>query len=118
MNKSLLLILCCVWLMACKSIQNAEALPKPIVQEINRFSASSACKDASVKQLEFQGQAVFLFEEGTCVMDKESRVLDKNGKLLGHLGGFTGNTSILGEDFSNAQFQKELWRKSPAEPNP
>jgi hypothetical protein len=88
------------------------------VQEINRFSISSTCKDASVKQLEFQGQAVFLFEEGTCVMDKECRVLAKNGKLLGQLGGFTGNTKILGEDFSKALFQKELWRKSPAEPNP
>lgn len=118
MNKSLLFLLFSVWLMACKSTRKVEALPKPIVQEINRFSISSTCKDASVKQLEFHGQAVFLFEEGTCVMDKECRVLAKNGKLLGQLGGFTGNTKILGEDFSKALFQKELWRKSPAEPNP
>jgi hypothetical protein len=118
MNKPWLLMLFSVWLMACKSRQKVEAMPKPIIQEINRFSVSSTCKDASVKQLEFQGQAVFLFEEGTCMMDKESRVFNKNGKLLGQLGGFTGNTTILGEDFSKAVFQKELWRKSPSEPNP
>lgn len=104
-------------LLACKSRHRLEDIPNPIALEINRFSTTASCKDASVKQLKFQGQEVFLFEEGTCVMDKESRVLDKSGKLLGSLGGFTGNTNIQGEDFSKAVFQKELWRNKQADPN-
>jgi len=117
MNKRVLYILLSVFLIGCKSSEKVEQTPKAIVQEINKFSASSTCKDASVKQMEFQEKTVFLFEEGTCLMDKESRVLDRNGKLLGQLGGFTGNTTILGEDFSKAVFQKELWRNTAPDPN-
>jgi len=117
MNKQFLFILLSAFLCGCKSAEKVEQTPKAIVMEINRFSASSSCKDASVKQMEFQGKPVFLFEEGTCVTDKESRVLDKNGKLLGQLGGFAGNTTILGDDFSKAVFQKELWRKTPSDGN-
>ncbi len=117
MNKGVLYILLSVFLIGCKSAEKVEQIPKAIVKEINKFSASSTCKDASVNQFEFQEKTVFVFEEGTCVMDKESRVLDKSGKLLGSLGGFTGNTSIQGEDFSKAVFQKALWRKMQADPN-
>lgn len=117
MNKHVLYILVSAFLFGCKSAEKVEQTPKAIVQEINKFSALSTCKDANVKQMEFQGKTVFLFEEGTCVMDKESRVIDRNGKLLGQLGGFTGNTTILGEDFSKAVFQKELWRNTTPDSN-
>lgn len=117
MNKYWLYSLFGLVLLTCKSHEKTGQLPKPIAQEINRFSAVSSCKDAKVKQYEFQGQNVFVFEDGTCVMDKESRVLDKKGNLLGYLGGFAGNTTILGVDFTKAMFVKEVWIKSPAEPN-
>ncbi len=117
MNKTLLFIWFGLFLYTCKSSEKIEKLPKAISQEINNFSASSTCSDASVKQMKFNDQIVFLFEDGTCAMDKESMVMDRNGKLLGYLGGFEGNTMILGKDFSEAAFQKLIWKKNQSDSN-
>ena len=80
-------------------------------QRIKTFTATAPCPDASVKEMEFKGKLVYVFEPGTCARDMESKVLDAKGNELGMLGGLMGNTRIQGEDFSSARVLREVWRK-------
>ena len=56
-----------------------------------------------------QQQVVYVFEPGTCGNDMAAPVMDANCNTLGSLGGFSGDTHINGEDFSNAEFLETVW---------
>lgn len=86
-------------------------LPGCVKDKITSFDDDSACNDIHVDQYTFQQQTVYVFEPGTCGADMTSEVIDGNCKTLGYLGGFAGNTKINGEEFSNAEFVKTVWRK-------
>ena len=91
--------------------QETHALPNAIAEKITSFSSSATCNDARVDEKKYQGNVVYVFEEGTCVTDKETAVYASNGKLLGSLGGFAGNTQVNGADFSSAVLIKTVWSK-------
>ena len=79
--------------------------------EINRYRIMSYCADAKVDQYSFQGETVYVFEPGTCGADMSAPVMDSKCNVIGHLGGFSGNGQIKGENFSNATFIKTVWTK-------
>ncbi|HQQ95265.1 MAG TPA: hypothetical protein PLQ93_11965 [Bacteroidia bacterium] len=104
-------------LVSCKMSKEESRISKGLQHEVDAFSRASLCKDAEVKEMRFQSAAVFVFDEGTCIKDKESRVLNVEGKELGRLGGFSGNTLINHEDFSSAVPVKVIWRKEQPKAN-
>jgi hypothetical protein len=72
------------------------------IRELTReFAKRPICDSgASVGQLLFQGEYVYVFYQGACGADMSSSVLDQNCEYIGHLGGFAGNTKINGVEFS------------------
>ena len=83
--------------------------PSCITGKINDFHDDACSVGANVKKYIFQNASVFVFDPGMCGADMTSAVLDANCNALGHLGGITGNTSINGEDFGNAELQETIW---------
>ncbi len=104
-------VLILLLLYSCKSQKSSDSIPSAISKQISVFSNESTCKDAKVNEFKFQDQLVYVFEEGTCRYDKEINVYDRNGKLIGSLGGFAGNTIINGDDFNSAVLQRTVWQK-------
>lgn len=85
--------------------------PACVNDKIADYSKSATCKDATVKEYNFQSQTVYVFEPGTCGADMTSAVINADCKTIGHLGGITGNTKINGTEFSSAVFVKIVWKK-------
>lgn len=101
--------------MAC-SVNRKAGWPGPeLGKHMAAFKSEATCRDASIQEMEFKGRPVYVFNYGSCMNDRESPVRDEAGVLLGNLGGFVGNTTIEGEDFSKAGFKREVWRKSASE---
>lgn len=96
---------------SCEKIEIAGGTPKCIEKEIREFNQNSRCDDASVSEYWFQNETVFTFEPGTCGADMATPVYDAKCNRLGSLGGIQGNTKINGEDFSNAEFVRVVWKK-------
>lgn len=88
-----------------------DGTPDCIVENINSFDNDSNCDDIKVDKYTFQGGDVYVFEPGTCGNDMTSEVMDENCVNLGYLGGIAGNQEINGEDFSNAVFIENVWKK-------
>src|SRR5687767_11145398 len=89
---------------ACKKQEIRYGNSDCLTQQIQSFNQTSYCDDAHVDEYTFQGRTTYVFDAGTCGADMASAVLTTDCKTLGHLGGFSGNTEINGEDFSNATF--------------
>ncbi len=79
-----------------------------INSKISAFK-SECCDHASVEEYTFQQEQVFVFNMGTCGADLPAYVLTSNCDTLGFLGGIAGNTTINGEDFSNASLVGTVW---------
>jgi hypothetical protein len=88
-----------------------EGTPSCIEDKIVAFNKNSICDDANVKAYEFLGETVYVFEEGSCGADLMSSVYDANCQKLGDIGGFSGNTSVNGVDFSHASYLHTVWEK-------
>ena len=95
----------------CKKAKVGEGMPVAIQIAIEKFDKENSCNSAKVDEYKFQSQKVYVFDPGICGADMTSRVADKNNKTLGYLGGLAGNTKINGEDFSNANYIRTLWKK-------
>lgn len=95
----------------CKKDEKGLSEPECIHKRINNFDKSSDCGSACVKKYRFQGGEVYAFDPGTCGADMTTEVVDKNCNTLGYLGGIAGNTTINGENFSNAVFISTVWTK-------
>ncbi len=80
-----------------------------ITEKTALFSKNACSKGASVKEYQFQGKNVFVFDKGQCGADMTSNVLDANCQPIGMLGGIMGNTTINGEDFSKATLVRVVW---------
>ena len=83
-----------------------------LTEKIMEFDNEAPCPDVSVSQYIFQGKVVYTFDPGTCGADMSSNVLNEDCVSIGYLGGFPGNTTVNGEDFSKAVFVKIIWKKS------
>ena len=92
---------------SCKETQVPEDC---IDNTILNFQQEAYCSTgSSVKDYLFQGETVFVLEEGNCGADFQHAVLNRNCEIIGCLGGITGNSEINGENFGNAQFVATLW---------
>jgi len=103
------LVLISIFSISCNKIKNA---PYCIQEKTENFKSNSICEEGSkVKEYKFQGEIVYLFENGNCGADIASGVFDSECNELGWIGGFTGNTKINGEEFSNARYRRTIWRQ-------
>ena len=110
MKPTLLLFGLFLIFMGCKKTDSS--VPGCINDKIGVFKRTTPCNDAKVDEYLFQNELVFVFDEGTCVVDGSSDVYNSSCKLIGSLGGFTGNMEIQGINFSEkAVFQKTIWKK-------
>jgi hypothetical protein len=80
-----------------------------INSKINAFQNQCCDQGASVEEYTFQQEQVFVFNMGTCGADLPAYVLTSNCDTLGFLGGIAGNTTINGENFSNASLVGTVW---------
>lgn len=99
-------------LTSCNKLDIEAGTPKCIENKIKSFNKTPICDNADVTEHIFQGKTVYVFNPGnTCGADMTSEVIDSDCNSLGLLGGFSGNTTINGEKFSNASFVKTIWKK-------
>ena len=110
-----LLLALVVMMFSCsKSEVNAD-VTACIQERISEFKNSDMiCDDAVVTKYLFQKQYVYVFDS-SCCCDWIAGVVDADCNVIGGLGGFAGNTEINGEDFSNAEFIREVWRNPRSE---
>ncbi|RSK46965.1 DUF6970 domain-containing protein [Hymenobacter rigui] len=102
---------------ACDEVDIAKNTPTCIRTQTEEFARSAACTTdnrtigASVKEYRFQGQTVYVLDQGSCISDGSAQVISENCQRLGFLGGFAGNTIINGESFDKAEYQRTIWQK-------
>ena len=66
---------------------------------------------AHIDEFKFQEELVYVFDHGLEPNpDEGAAVYDSNCETIGYLGGFSGNTEINGEDFSNAVYTRTVWQ--------
>jgi hypothetical protein len=97
---------------ACNKLDIEKDVPNVIKDKIETFSESSIiCSDAEVNEYRFQGSIVYVFDPGiNCGADLASEVTNSDGETLGYLGGFSGNTTINGDNFDTAVFLRQVWK--------
>lgn len=97
---------------ACNKLDIEKDVPNVIKDKIETFSESSTiCSDAEVNEYRFQGNIVYVFDPGiNCGADMTSEVVSSDGETLGYLGGFSGNTTINGDNFDTATFLRRVWK--------
>jgi|TARA_B110000093_G_scaffold183434_1_gene234924 hypothetical protein len=109
MNRSLFLLVFLFALISCNKIKRT---PVCIQDKIYEFQENSICDSGSaVLEYDFQDKIVYVFEQGSCGADLSAAVLNSKCIILGNLGGFTGNSEINGEAFSNASFRRTIWKQ-------
>ena len=111
MTKLFILLVLVIVFTGCHKSDNDKGTPGCVVEKIIDFSKSSTCNDIRVDEYIFQENTVYAFEPGTCGADMTTGIINSECKILGHLGGISGNTKINGENFSNATFIKTIWKK-------
>jgi hypothetical protein len=113
MKFKVLILFCCVLLfISCKK-ESKQITPTCIESKIKDFSIiGNSCEvGAIVKEFNFQGKTVYVFDMGSCGGDLPIDVLDSDCISLGTLGGFSGNTKINGVEFSTAVYIKTIWQR-------
>ena len=80
-----------------------------INSKVTQFKSQACPTGASVKEYLFQNQTVYSFDPGICGGDLATYILSEDCDTLGFLGGITGNTTINGVPFSNAEFLGTVW---------
>jgi hypothetical protein len=96
---------------SCEKSDIARGTPDCIITKIGEFEPV-ACEDGKVDKYTFQGETVYVFDHGIeCGADLSSEVVLEDCTHLGYLGGISGNTIINGENFSSAEFEKNIWKK-------
>ena len=115
MKKSYFLIIAMIFIMmACQ--KDDFGLSDCLNEKITEFkNGDFACSDvedgANVKEYEFQGVKVYVFDPGTCGADLFSEVIDEDCNTMGNLGGIAGLSEINGINFSEAELIKTVWER-------
>ena len=82
-----------------------------MTHRIALFKESAPCpKGLNVFEHTFQTQLVYVLDFQKYGADMASEVINANCITIGYLGGITGNTKINKENFSNAVFNKIVWK--------
>lgn len=85
--------------------------PPCITEKVNLFSQNVICESgASVKEYEFKGDLVYVFDDRICITDGVAAVIGYDCDTIGWLGGVSVNTEIKGVNFHNkAELQRTLF---------
>jgi len=101
-----------VLISSCKKKNTTVNAPNCLAERIHVFDSTYNCAQSKVDQYIFQQNTVYVFDAGVCEWaDMSSEVVDQDCNTIGYLGGFVGNGTINGEDFSNATYIKTVWHK-------
>ena len=73
----------------------------------------SACEEGvQISLYKFQSANVYLLEQGNCIADGTTEVIDAKCNRLGFLGGLAGSDEIDGvKFFENSTFIEVVWEK-------
>lgn len=98
-------------MMACE--KNEYGLSDCLDNEIESFkNGDYACDEgANVKEYQFMGKKVYVFDPGLCGADMFSEVIDEDCNTLGNLGGIAGIIEINGTNFNEAEFIRIVWER-------
>ena len=107
----IIIVIFLVALVACD--KEKSGLSDCLDNKIKEFKNSEyACDNgANVKEYQFMGEKVYLFDPGLCGADMFSEVIDGDCNFLGYLGGIAGITKINGTNFSEAVFIRVVWER-------
>lgn len=85
--------------------------PPCITDKVTLFSENPHCETgASVKEYEFKGDLVYVFDHGICIADGAAAVINYDCDTIGWLGGIGGNSEIDGVNFHDkAELQRTLF---------
>lgn len=112
MKKISFLLVLLIFVISCSRKTSIDATKSKLQSEISLFKQNNNCASAKIMEYTFQSKLVYVLDPGKCGADMTSNVIDENGKSLGFLGGFTGNTVINGADFSEAKLLRTVWEKT------
>ncbi len=111
MLKQICLIVGIFMFVSCNKSTVDKESPRCIKTKVQEFKGSCCDEGANVKEYEFQGKPVYVFDPGTCGADMSSTVTDEDCNTIGLLGGISGNVKINGDDFSQANYQRTIWEQ-------
>ena len=91
------------------SCKEDDLYPSCLDGMIEDASTGLCDQGASVVEFLFQGNTVYVLNQGDCLNDGCSIVVDSDCNDLGCLGGIIGNEQINGESFGSAEFIQIVW---------
>lgn len=110
-TRLLTLIFFTVLLTGCKVNNTQKASENCLAYRIKLFEESAPCpKGLNVSEYTFQNQIVYVLGGKNCGADMTTEVINTDCNTIGYLGGITGNTKINKENFSNAVFNRIVWK--------
>lgn len=103
----------CLFTLGCHEDDLAKDAPKCLIDLVKeRFEDCKDCKDASIREYQFQNSLVYVLDDGLNHPDHAVSVYDDQCNYLGILGGIAGFTEINGEEFEHAIFVRTVWQKN------
>lgn len=99
-----------VLLSACMNQVDKDA-PECLNSKISELKANR-CGNSYIAEYQFQGNTVYVLNDGLCYPDAAESVLDSSCAVLGIIGGIANLQEINGEIFyDKAQFVKYVWQQ-------
>jgi hypothetical protein len=96
----------------CDNDDLPKGTPNCIADKIEVFKTESCEQDAKVVRYDFQNKKVYLFDEGTCGADLQTKVYDEACLEICALGGIAGVTECQGVEFAaNAKNPVVIWER-------
>jgi len=84
--------------------------PNCLNNRISDLEDSPCDEGVQISLFEFQEEHVYLLEQGNCIADGTTEVVDNQCNTLGFLGGLAGSNEINGVNFyENATFIEVVW---------
>ena len=106
---SILCVLLTVTTLSCSKKDVELEIPACILEMVSELEAKDDVPEGvNISVYLFQKRHVYVRDVGTAAL-----VYDKDCNSIGLLGGFSGNTTINGDDFANAKLIREIWRSTP-----
>ena len=102
-----------LYIQTCKKTVNTQDQPSSCLKDkINSFQKQNNCASAHVDEMNFQSKTVYVFDPGNCGADMTKDVINTDCKVIGSLGGITGNTKINSTEFATAKFVQTVWSRN------
>ncbi len=96
-----------VAVLSCSKKDLGSEVPGCVREIISELEANDNVREGTtVSEYLFERRHVYVQNMGNVAF-----VYDENCDTIGLLGGFAGNTKVNGQDFANAKFIREIWRR-------